>query len=78
MPSVLLVDDEQEILETIQPFLEVKGCTVWTAANGDDAVALITRHHPDVVYLRRVPDLAQIWRGAVPHVLGSGSDWRAD
>ena len=51
MASVLLVDDEQETLEAIQPFLELKGFTVWTAAQGDRAISLIQQHHPNVVLL---------------------------
>ena len=51
MATVLLVDDELETLEAIQPFLELKGFTVWTAPDGDKAMALINQHHPTVVLL---------------------------
>ncbi len=51
MASILLVDDEQETLEAIQPFLEAQGFQVWATATGEGAVAVIQQHHPTAVLL---------------------------
>ena len=49
--KVLVVDDEQETIDSLQMYLELQGFTVFTAPNGEKAVALINQHHPDVVLL---------------------------
>ena len=49
--KVLVVDDEQETIDSLQMYLELQGFTVFTAPNGEKAVALINQHHPDVILL---------------------------
>ena len=39
--SILLVDDEKTIHETLGWFLEEEGYKVWTAESGEKAVALL-------------------------------------
>jgi DNA-binding NtrC family response regulator len=48
---VLLVDDEQEIRETLQEFLTEKGYDVRQATNGAAGIAAVAEATPDVVLL---------------------------
>ncbi len=48
---VLLVDDDQDILSSMQAALEDLGPTLLTASNGDDAIIQAERNHPDVMVL---------------------------
>ncbi len=58
MAKILLIDDEQPILESLDMFFSEKGHTVYTALTGRDGLALFTQHHPDVVVLDiRLPDV---------------------
>jgi DNA-binding response OmpR family regulator len=50
-PSVLVVDDEAEIVELMCDFLEVDGFTVLAARDGDEALALLARERIDCVLL---------------------------
>jgi two-component system response regulator AtoC len=57
MANILLIDDEQSILETLEMFLHEKGHTVHTAATGNEGLTLFSRYKPDVVILDiRLPD----------------------
>jgi two-component system, OmpR family, alkaline phosphatase synthesis response regulator PhoP len=52
--SVLIVDDEQHIRLLIEQTLEElldEGVELYTAADGDDALAAITAQRPDLVFL---------------------------
>lgn len=51
MTSVLIVDDEPAIVRLVRDYLERAGFEVTTAANGEDALQLFTRTHPDLVIL---------------------------
>ncbi|WP_010274217.1 response regulator transcription factor [Paenibacillus senegalensis] len=51
MQRILLVDDEQQVLEFIQPFLEEEGYVVMTASNGEEALALAQAQSPDLAIL---------------------------
>ncbi|MCB8808790.1 response regulator, partial [Escherichia coli] len=51
MTTVLVVDDEPQILRALQINLHAHGYTVHTAANGADALASAAAHRPDVVVL---------------------------
>ncbi|MCC7126028.1 MAG: sigma-54-dependent Fis family transcriptional regulator [Acidobacteria bacterium] len=50
-PRILIVDDEQSIRDTLRMILEYEGYDIIQAANGDDAVRLIEREAPDLVFL---------------------------
>jgi two-component system, NtrC family, nitrogen regulation response regulator NtrX len=50
-PRILVVDDESSIRDTLRMILEYEGYDVLQAANGDDAVRLIEREAPDLVFL---------------------------
>ncbi len=57
MPKILVIDDEQSILETLQMFLEEKGLTVFTADTGKKGLSLFESERPQVVILDiRLPD----------------------
>ena len=43
-PKILVVDDTPQNVKLLKDLLEVKGYAVATAANGEEAVALATRH----------------------------------
>lgn len=49
--SILVVDDETDILELLEYNLLKSNYIVYTADNGIDAIALIKEHRPDVVLL---------------------------
>jgi|UniRef100_A0A7C4ETZ6 two-component system response regulator CpxR len=49
--KVLLVDDEQEFVETLGERLETRGFKVETALNGDEGLEKVREFQPDVVIL---------------------------
>jgi len=58
MAKLLLIDDEQPILESLDMFFSEKGHTVHTALTAQDGLAAFTEKQPDVVVLDiRLPDL---------------------
>jgi two-component system phosphate regulon response regulator PhoB len=50
-PLVLVVDDEPAIRETVSFILEVEGFRVATAADGEEALAMVRQLRPPVVLL---------------------------
>jgi two-component system, NtrC family, response regulator AtoC len=57
MRTILVVDDETPILESLEMFLCEKGYRVITAATGAEGEIKFRQHHPDVVMLDiRLPD----------------------
>lgn len=48
---ILLVDDDPDILTTMQAAFEPTGATVETANNGNKAVELAEKSHPDLIVL---------------------------
>jgi len=58
MATILIIDDERSILETLEIFLTKKGHVVHQAPTGTEGLTLFSRHKPDVVILDiRLPDL---------------------
>jgi DNA-binding response OmpR family regulator len=51
MPTVLVVDDEPEILRVVELALQFEGYDVVTAKDGESGLAAVGAHHPDVVLL---------------------------
>ena len=52
MPSVLIVDDDQDSRNTLSDLLELKGVTVLAkAVNGFDAIQKFTQYKPDFVLM---------------------------
>ena len=51
MRTVLVVDDEPEIVRILTDYLERAGFSVLTASDGETAVAMAHRHRPDIVLL---------------------------
>jgi DNA-binding response OmpR family regulator len=48
---ILLVDDDHDILTSMQAALEPTGVTIDSASNGNQAVELAEKNHPDVIVL---------------------------
>lgn len=58
MAAILIVDDEPNIINSITHILQDEEHTVFSAANGDDALALFKKHNPDLLILDVwLPDL---------------------
>ena len=51
MPTILVVDDHEEIREALAEILEEEGHEVLQAADGLDALAMISSSLPDVILL---------------------------
>jgi two-component system, OmpR family, alkaline phosphatase synthesis response regulator PhoP len=49
--SILLVDDESDILDFVSYNLRKEGYTVFTSDNGKDALVKAEKHHPDLILL---------------------------
>ncbi|MEX0780838.1 MAG: response regulator [Balneolales bacterium] len=50
-PTILIVDDEQDILDLISYNLESEGFEVLKAENGQDGIKLVKQHKPNLVLL---------------------------
>jgi len=51
MKTILVVDDERQIVDLVRLYLEKDGFAVVTAGTGDEALAAHARHDPDLVIL---------------------------
>ena len=51
MPTILVVDDDAEDLNTVRSALTEEGFTVFTAADGPAALDAAREHKPDLVVL---------------------------
>ena len=51
MKKILIVDDEQDIVESLKFVLEVSGFVCYTAFNGEDGLKLATEIIPDLIIL---------------------------
>ena len=51
MFHILVVDDDKNIRRLIQAVLEAENYTVFTAVNGEDALAVMDKEHIDLVVL---------------------------
>lgn len=49
--SILVVDDEREIVRALRRNLSVHGYTVLTASSGEEAIEAVHRHRPDLLLL---------------------------
>ena len=49
--TLLLVDDDPMIVESLAPLLERSGFHVLLASNGEDALSKVQSHHPDVIVM---------------------------
>jgi two-component system KDP operon response regulator KdpE len=49
--SILVVDDEREILRALQRSLTAHGYTVLVARSGEEAIEVLARQHPDLLLL---------------------------
>ena len=51
MPKVLLIEDEESLRNLYTKILSAKNYTVETAADGDDALSVLSVFRPDVIVL---------------------------
>lgn len=51
LPRILLVDDVRLFLELEKSFLHLAQVKILTAANGEEALAVVRRERPDLVFL---------------------------
>ena len=49
--TVLLVDDDHDVLQTLQAAFEPTGCRLFTSRNGNKAIELTQRERPDLIVL---------------------------
>jgi CheY-like chemotaxis protein len=49
--NVMIVDDDQDLAESLAELLEMSGCTVTTAANGREAVLTHRKRDFDVTFM---------------------------
>ncbi len=49
--KVLVIDDSKTIRRTAETLLTKEGCEVYTPIDGFDALAKISDHHPDVIFV---------------------------
>ena len=58
-PNVVLIDDEEAFVTTLQERLEMRGFSPKVALNGQDGLELISQDPPDVVILDlRMPGMS--------------------
>ena len=50
-PTILLIDDDKDILLTIGDFLKLNGYTMVMATNGEEALRLLAENKPDLIIL---------------------------
>jgi DNA-binding response OmpR family regulator len=51
MKTILVVDDERNIVDLVRLYLEKEGFAVIAAGDGEEALALFRRHAPDLIVL---------------------------
>ena len=51
MKTILIVDDEQEIVQLIQLYLVREGYKIISANNGQDVFGIVREHKPDLIIL---------------------------
>ncbi len=51
MTTILVIDDEPNLVELIEGYLRAEGYTVATACDGPTALARVTSDRPDLVVL---------------------------
>ena len=67
MPTIIIVDDEEELRENLQDLLEFKGYTVISYPNGEDMLKQIDSINSDVFLLDfQLPGLSGI--ELIPHI----------
>jgi CheY-like chemotaxis protein len=61
MPTVLLVEDNDDVREMMSTALQLAGTRVVTAANGREALAVLERTHPCVIVLDLMMPVMNGW-----------------
>jgi two-component system response regulator MprA len=75
MTTVLIVDDDPKLLKMLQRTLIYEGFRVQSAANGNEALAQIQAHRPEVVVLDwLMPGMDGL--GVLEHLRAAGGERR--
>jgi len=51
MKTILVVDDEPDVRDTVKTILEKRGYKVITAVDGDDCLKILNKENPDLILL---------------------------
>lgn len=54
--KILIVDDSPTDLSNLENILKTSGCTIITAENGKDAIAMAKSEKPDIIFMDIVMD----------------------
>lgn len=65
--SVLIADDEPDILEIISYNLRNEGYETYTARDGDDALQMSAQHKPDLIILDVMMPKKMAWKFAASY-----------
>ena len=58
MTSILIVDDEAEIVDQVKEYFEEEGFRVFVAETGFEGIELVKREHPTILILdMKLPDV---------------------
>ena len=60
-PCVLVVDDDPDILATVEQILEIEGYAVLSARNGAEALSVLESSRPDVIILDLMMPVMDGW-----------------
>ena len=64
MPSILVIDDDPDILEALSEILESEGFGIHQARNGLEALELLEPLHPDLILLDLMMPVMDGWEFA--------------
>ena len=70
MKTIMVVDDEKDIRDTIQTILEKAGYKVITAVNGDDCLKKLRKEKPDLIIMDVMMPGTPV-RDIVPKITGT-------
>lgn len=60
-PRVLVIDDDPDILATVEQILNSEGYEVISAQNGKEALSVLESHRPDVILLDLMMPVMDGW-----------------
>jgi CheY-like chemotaxis protein len=60
-PCVLVIDDDPDILATVEQILEIEGYAVLIARNGAEALGVLDSQRPDVIILDLMMPVMDGW-----------------
>ena len=59
MITLLIIDDESEIVDQVKEYFEEEGFRVLTAETGGEGIQILKKEHPDILVLdMKLPDMS--------------------